>query len=66
MIPSAAASVMLVNGPAMAVLPIIFLSTKLPVIITAPGEMILNSGETTDTSVINAPKSVRRNSAQSR
>lgn len=66
MTPRITARVMLVNGPAMAVFPTIFRSTKPPAIITAPGEMILNSGEIMEISVMSAPHSVRRNSAQRR
>jgi len=62
LIPRAAASMMFVVGPAMAVLPMILLSTKLPLIITAPGEMSF-SGLIMLTSVMSAPHVVSRNSA---
>ena len=62
MAPRIAASIMFVVGPAMAVLPMIFLSIKLPDIITAPGLMSLK-GDKMLMSVISAPHSVRRNSA---
>ena len=53
---------MFVNGPEMAVLPIVSLSAT-PAIITAPGEMILKKGEMIEINVIKAPHSVKRNSA---
>lgn len=61
--PKIVASNMFVAGPAKAVLPMIFLSTKLPLIITAPGEMSLKMGEKMLMSVISAPHVVSRNSA---
>jgi len=55
----------LVDGPAMAVLPIVFLFMD-PAIITAPGEMILiGTLGIAERRVNKAPKSVRRNSAHS-
>lgn len=62
MVARVAASMMFVVGPAMAVLPMIFLSMMPPLIMTAPGLMSF-SGEIIETIVINAPQSVRRNSA---
>ena len=51
-----------VKGPARAVFPPIFLLTG-PVIITAPGEIILKNGETIESKVRSTPNMVNRNSA---
>jgi len=53
----------LVTGPATAVFPTVSLSAT-PAIITAPGEIILKSGEKIEMRVIRAPNVVNRNSAQ--
>lgn len=54
--------IMFVSGPASAVFPI-FSFVVYPVMITAPGEMILNSGVIMDMSVSSAPSGSMRNSA---
>jgi len=55
-------SVMLVKGPARDVFPTVSLVMG-PVIITAPGEMILKNGDGMERRVISAPSMVSRNSA---
>ncbi len=57
-------SVMLVKGPARDVFPTVSLVMG-PVIITAPGEMILKNGDGMERRVISAPSMVSRNSAHS-
>jgi len=57
-------SAMLVKGPARDVFPTASLVMG-PVIITAPGEIILKNGDSIESRVISAPNMVSRNSAHS-
>jgi len=55
-------NVMFIVGPATDIFPMFFLSA-IPAIMTAPGDIILNNGETMETSVKTTPISVSLNSA---